>query len=132
MRNKPDAAALLHVARETLLGELLASLPEERRAAARMVAEAMAIAAREAEAGEADLARELRLLTELYGEATVQSAGGTLKDRIHAMNRRFAKDIRAGIFDGACAPGVRALLLEQARARLRVSNPEHLRELGLE
>ena len=132
MRNTPDAAALLDIARETLLDELLDPLPEERRYALRMAANAMAIAAREAEAGEADLSKELRLLGELYGEEAVHGAGATLEERITEMNRRFAKDIRGGIFDGACAPGVRALLLEQVRARLRISNPDYLEAVGLD
>ena len=65
MRNNPDAADLLQVARETLLSEFLELLPEERRYAMRMAAKALAIAAREAETGEADLVEELRLLGEL-------------------------------------------------------------------
>lgn len=92
----------------------------------RMAANALAIAAREAEAGEADLVKELRLLGELYGEDVVQAAGASLRERIAKMNKRFARDIRDGIFDGACAPGVHALLMDQVRARLRISNPSYL------
>jgi hypothetical protein len=126
MRNSPDAAGLLRIARETLLDELLESVPEERRHMLRMAANALAIAAREAEAGEADLVKELRLLGELYGEDVVQAAGASLRERIAKMNKRFARDIRDGIFDGACAPGVHALLMDQVRARLRISNPSYL------
>jgi hypothetical protein len=132
MRNKPDAAGLLRIARETLLNELLDLLPEERRYAMRMAANALAIAARETEVGEADLVDELRLLSELYGEDVVQDAGATLQERSAKMNKRFARDIRDGIFDGACAQGVRALLMDQVRARLRVSNPGYLQAAGLD
>jgi hypothetical protein len=132
MRNSPDAAGLLEIARQTVLEDLLELLPEERRYAARMAANAMAIAAREAEAGDADLATELRLLGELYGEDEVQAAGASLSERVTEMNRKFAKDIRAGMFDGACATGVRALLLAQVRARLRISNPGYLKAAGSE
>jgi hypothetical protein len=127
MRNSPDGAGLLRVARETLLDEILDSVPEERRHTLRMAANALAIAAREAEAGEADLVKELRLLGELYGEEVVQAAGANLRERIAKMNKRFARDIRDGIFDGACAPGVHALLMDQVCARLRISNPGYLR-----
>ena len=126
MRNSPDAAALLRTARETILDELLEHVPEERRHRLRMAANALAIAAREAEAGEADLVKELRLLGELYGEDVVRESGANLHERIARMNKRFARDIRDGVFDGACAPGVQALLLEQVRARLRISNPGYL------
>ena len=126
MRNSPDAAALLRIARDTLLNELLDALPEERHYAIRMAANALAMAAREAETGEADLVKELRLLGELYGEDVVHSAGANLHERIAKMNKRFAKDIRDGVFDGACAQGVHALLMDQVRARLAISNPGYL------
>ena len=132
MRINPDAAGLLHVARETLLNELLELLPEERRYAMRMAANALAIAAREAETGEADLAKELRLLSELYGEDVVHAAGPNLHQRIAKMNKRFARDIRDGVFDGACAQGVQALLMDQVCARLRISNPSYLESAGLD
>ncbi len=132
MRNNPDAAGLLHVARETLLNDLLDLLPVERRYAIRMVANALAIAARETETGEDNLVKELRLLSELYGEDVVQAAGANLHERIAMMNKRFARDIRDGIFDGACAQGVQALLMDQVRARLRISNPSYLQASGLD
>jgi hypothetical protein len=127
VRNNPDAAGLLRIARDTLMNELLDALPEDRRYAMRMAANALAIAAREAETGEADLVKELRLLSELYGEDVVHSAGANLHERIAKMNKRFARDIRDGIFDGACAQGVQALLMDQVRARLQISNPGYLK-----
>ena len=126
MRHNPNAAGLLHIARETLLNELLELPPEERRYTMRMAANALAIAAREAETADADLVEELRLLSELYGNDQVQDAGSNLHERIAKMNKRFARDIRDGIFDGACARGVQALLMDQVRARLAISNPGYL------
>jgi histidine ammonia-lyase len=46
LRERPDAPELLEAAREALLAELLPALPPERQLAARMAANAMAIAAR--------------------------------------------------------------------------------------
>lgn len=132
MRNSPDAAGLLRIARDTLLNELLDALPEERHYAMRMAANALAMAAREAESGDADLVKELRLLSELYGEDAVQAAGASLRERIAKMNKRFARDIRDGIFDGACAQGVQALLMDQVCARLQISNPNYLEASGLD
>jgi len=126
MRHNPNAAGLLHIARETLLNELLELPPEERRYTMRMAANALAIAAREAETADADLVEELRLLSELYGDDQVQAAGTNLHERIAKMNKRFARDIRDGIFDGACTRGVQALLMDQVRARLAISNPGYL------
>ena len=48
MREEPTAADLLDTARDLLLADLLPKLPEAQRFAARMVANALAIAAREA------------------------------------------------------------------------------------
>jgi hypothetical protein len=132
VRHDPDAAELLRIARETLLNELLELLPEERRYAMRMAANALAIAAREAETADADLLEELRLLSELYGDDEVQAAGADLHERIAKMNKRFARDIRDGIFDGACAQGVQAILMDQVRARLRISNPGYLEASNLD
>jgi hypothetical protein len=126
MRHNPNAAGLLHIARETLLNELPELPPEERRYTMRMAANALAIAAREAETADADLVEELRLLSELYGDDQVQGAGTNLHERIAKMNKRFATDIRDGIFDGACTRGVQALLMDQVRARLAISNPGYL------
>jgi hypothetical protein len=50
MLEKPDAADLLATAREVVLNELLPALPPEKAFAARMVANAIAIALREARA----------------------------------------------------------------------------------
>jgi hypothetical protein len=92
----------------------------------------MAIAARELAAGDADLREELAMLTELYGEKIVAESGSGPEEKVAALNRRLAKDIRNGEMDGACAQGVRALLRAQVIARLRISNPKHLTAAGLE
>ncbi len=54
MRDLPDAPALLTLARDVLLNDLLPLLPPERRLDARLVANCMAIAEREAVAGAAE------------------------------------------------------------------------------
>ena len=132
MNTGPDAAELLRVARKLLREDLVDEVPAERRYEALMVANAMAIAAREAEAGEADMREELRMLAELYGEKIVAESGSHSADKVAALNRRLAKDIRNGVLDGACAQGVRALLRAQVIARLRISNPKHLTAAGQE
>jgi len=132
MNTGPNAAELLRVARKLLRQDLLDEVPAERRYEALMVANAMAIAAREAEAGDADMREELRMLEELYGEKIVAESGSHPADKVVALNRRLAKNIRNGELDGACAQGVRALLRAQVIARLRISNPKFLKSAGLE
>ena len=132
MNNRPDGADLLRVARRLLREELAQSIPRELRYEVLMVANAMAIAEREAEAEDKDLQEEFRMLEELYGAKTAEKAGSRLEEKVSVLNRRLAKDIRAGILDGACAQGVRALLRAQIIARLRISNPKYLKTMGLE
>ena len=132
MNSRPNGAELLRTARRLLREELVESIPREQRYEALMVANAMAIAERESEAGNKHLQDELRMLTELYGDQVAGSAGSGLKDKVATLNRRFAKAVRAGVLDGACAQGVRALLKAQIVARLRISNPKYLKTMGLE
>ncbi len=132
MNNAPDGAELLRVAQKILREQLMPGIAEDQRYQALMVANAMAIAARELKAGESDLRDELRMLSELYGDTVVGEAGNSTKEKVARLNKRLAKDIRSGVMDGACAQGVRALLKAQVTARLRVSNPKYLKAAGLE
>jgi hypothetical protein len=132
MNNAPDGAELLRVAQKVLREHLLPGIAENHRYQALMVANAMAIAARELKAGETDLHQELRMLTQLYGDTMVGESGNSVKDKVASLNKRLAKDIRSGVLDGACAQGVRALLKAQVKARLRISNPKYLKAVGLE
>ena len=108
LREWPEAADLLATARDVLLAELLPALPPEKAFAARMVANAMAIASREAAQ---DPAWQAEALARMGGDA-----------------RAFAAMIRAGGFD----PGTprhaeaAALLDDITRARCTVSAPRAL------
>jgi hypothetical protein len=122
MRVEPNGAELLKIARETLLVELLPQLPESARYAARMAANAMAIAARALEAGAGAAAEELRRLEALLPGWKPQSAD--TGEAVREGNERLGAAIRAGRFDSG---GARQALDEHLRAttleRLAVSNP---------
>lgn len=115
MHELPAGSHLLAIAREVLLTELLPHLPADKVLAARMVANAMGIAAREAAQDRGWIADARARMAALAGDAT---------DPLRA----FAAAIRAGRFD----PGTRqhqeaaALLREVARARCAVSAPRAL------
>jgi hypothetical protein len=132
MNNEPDGAELLRVAQKVLREHLLPGIAKQQRYEALMVANAMAIAARELEAGDTGLREELRMLTVLYGDTIVSQSGTSMKEKVARLNKRLAKDIRAGVMDGACAQGVRALLKAQVTGRLRVSNPKYSKAAGIE
>lgn len=106
LAEEPLAPDLLAIARELLLKELLPALPPDKAFAARMVANAMAIAGRSASEGEA----ESRLAA---------LAGDT---------RAFAAAIREGRFDpGTPRHGEAATLLDDiTRLRCLVSAPRAL------
>jgi hypothetical protein len=102
MLEKPDGPDLLATARAVLLQELLPALPPEKGFAARMVANAMAIAARAMQADRSAVpARDLATL---------------------------AREIRAGAHDPGAATheAVRAFLTDYARLRATVSAPKAL------
>jgi transposase len=125
MRVEPCGAELLKSARETLLEELLPLLPEEGRYAARMAANAMAIAARELAGEGGSAVEELARLKEL-----LPGWAPSTSEPLQAMREatvELAAAIRAGRFD---ADGARAALAEYFRTttqeRLAVSNPRIL------
>ena len=123
MRVEPAAAELLEVAREAILAEIAPSLPESRRYAALMAANALAIASRDLEApddGAAELARLAALLPRL-------APGGEPACALREATARLARAIREGRFDeGAPRDRLLAHLREGVRARLAVSNPRAL------
>jgi len=118
MRDQPEAGRLLEQARQTLLQEVLDLLPAGQRYPALMVANAMAIAVREIEQGGQAAGEEGAALAALF-DATETSD-------LAVLERRLAREIRAGRHDGA-AP-VHALLSESVTRRLRITNPKLLAE----
>ncbi len=116
MKQRPDADELLELARRALRGDQSAGTSY----AARMAANARAIAQRGIETGEADASAERALFEKLYGAKDAADAG--LAD----LNRRLAAEIRGGEWD-AGGGELDKLLLEQTRARLRRSNPKYLK-----
>ncbi len=131
MRDRPAGPQLLRHARAVLLEELTDPLPEERRHQARLLAEALAIAAREQEAGEGPLEAEWEALAELYGEdaALPGRAAETLEEALLRLNWRLVAEIRGAKRDAEAR--VYALLRATTIARLREANPKILEQEGL-
>ncbi|WP_118134754.1 DUF6285 domain-containing protein [Oceanicella sp. SM1341] len=106
MRDAPEAADLIATALEVYRAELMPELPEAARYRGLMVANALAIALRQVEAGEAPLRAEVERLAALRPEDPDQA--------------RFAADIRAGRYDpgtpdhAAAAAHLAALAREKA------------------
>ena len=128
MNNLPQGADLLAIARDTLLGELRPLLDEHGRYTAAMIANAMAIAAREAAAGETPALAALARLDGLHGTPHRPLHGAALHAALDSHDRRLAADIRAGVYD-AGDERQRALLdhlRDSVVAKLRISSPKSL------
>jgi hypothetical protein len=115
MLERPLGPDLLESAREVVLKELLPHLPSAQALAARMVANAIGIAAREAAQDPAWQQTALARMAALTGEAS-------------DPERAFAAAIRAGRFDPGTPhhDAAAALLAEITRARCAVSAPRAL------
>lgn len=124
MNDRPDATELIEIARRTLLDEVLPRLPDDLRYRALMIANAMAIAAREHAAGDIDASAELARLQELYGEPPQALAGSALRTALSGYNQRLAADIRAG--HGDHWAGLRDHLARTTVDKLTVANPKAL------
>jgi hypothetical protein len=114
----PSAAELLTLAREAFLDSIVGHLPVESRYLALMIANAMAIAAREIEQGPEAAAAERKAILGLLPGA---SAEAQLAD----LRRELAAGIRNGFFDHE-AQRLIAALGTITRARLAISNPKAL------
>ena len=121
MRDLPSGPALLALARDVLLNELMPVLPEECRPDALRVAKCMAIAQQEAEAPAEEGRAILRQVELLCGQGA-------------DVLRRFAYDLRVGAFESSelSDRAARAILWRLAIAKLRQSNPEFLAANGFD
>ncbi len=95
MRDLPEAPELLALARDVLVSELLPLLPPERQLDARLVANCMAIAEREATPDRTEWAEIVRELEALYHSAALThpalpagSPPPALRERVPSATRR--------------------------------------------
>ena len=110
------AASLLATARNLLRSEIAPALPGDLRFPAAMIANAMAIASRELEHGAANRAELRGLLARLYPELAETAP-------LDDLQRKLARDLRAGRFDREEHAGLRALLRSHIQLRLKISAP---------
>ena len=125
-----DGAELLRIARATLMQDLAPAVPSANRYELLMADNAMGIAARELEHGDASRRRAVERLEALYSD---DAAGGELQSRLAALSGRLAADIRAGRFDeGEPHAEAYAALRANAIDAVRISNPRFLERRGIE
>lgn len=129
MRERPTGDELLETARAVLREELMPALPADKRHAALMIANALSIAARQLQNGDAAERAELvaleRLLSERFGENTGDPA--SLRAALVTANRKLSQGIRSGRIDaGPLREDVRAHLAGVIRQKVAESNPKYL------
>jgi len=119
MRDRPTGPELLACARKVLREDVLPALPAASKPTLLMVMNAMSIAERQLQFGDAPEARELDALRQLLDERVATLADG---------NRLLASQLRAGAADPGRAQ--RGALLARLRTiagqRLAESNPKLL------
>jgi uncharacterized protein DUF6285 len=123
VRDLPTGPALLALARDVLLRDLMPLLPPNAHLEARLVANSMAIAEREVEAGDRPAQEILHELGKLYSEP------GSGKPELLA---RLARDLRVGAFEASEPRGqhARHILWRLTIAKLRSANPRFLNANG--
>jgi len=114
MRERPDGAELLAIAREVLRKELLPLLPKDKAYDALMIANAMGIAERQLQQGDVPQQKEAVELSNFLDAQT------DLRD----LNRKFSQAIRRGDFDDDAK--AKALLWAATVQRVRESAPKAL------
>jgi hypothetical protein len=123
VRDLPTGPALLALARDVLLRDLMPLLPQEAHLEARLVANSMAIAGREAVAGDEPAQEILREVEKLYGETGSGNLG---------LLARLARDLRGGALESSepREHHAREILWRLTIAKLRDANPRFLNANG--
>ncbi len=121
MRHEPTAANLLETARTVLREKILPQLPASARYEALMVANAMAIAARQIEAEDRPVREAQDRLAALYDDRSAP---------LPVLEARLVEDLRAGRFDAPSTlrEAVFDHLWQTACARASESNPKACRQ----
>ncbi len=134
MRERPTGGELLTIARKVLREELMPLLPEERRYDALMVANAMAIAARQIAFGDAPERRERQDLAGLLGETVERDGVMAVSEAVGDLTRRLSAEIRSGEFDPGTPrhDAVHMFLLDVTVQKLLESAPKYLEAAGME
>lgn len=123
MRSRPNAVELLDIAEKTLAGEVAPDMSKRQRYNVALITSALGIARRELEGGLCAWPDELGALKSLYHAEHRE----TDEDVLHHLNRRFAADLRAGVYDekGSGRKTALELMRGDVLARLAEDNPRY-------
>jgi hypothetical protein len=125
-----DAADLMATAREALLNDVLPALPKDRRYAGLMIANVMAMAAREHAQGGAAMRDEAGRLHTLLGgfDPLATPTGEETDGELRALRRALSAAIRRGRFDDPSSRrALEAHIARTAADWAAISNPKVIR-----
>lgn len=126
MRDHPTGDELLETARDVLRAKLIPALPASRRHNALMIANAMAIAARQLKAGDTQEREELASLGQILA-MPADIPAGELWEALTERNRELCRWIGEGRTQAdQLRKTVFQHLLRTARSRREESNPKAL------
>lgn len=129
MTDVADAAELLETARDTLLSAVLPELARDRRYDALMIANVLAIAAREQRLGAGARDNETRRLQQQLRDAGIRLTDERPGEVLIGLRKTMRTAIRAGAFDDPARGRALARdLLQTASELVAISNPKALRE----
>jgi hypothetical protein len=128
MHDLPTAPDLLALARDVLLNDLLPRLPPEARLDARLVASSMAIAEREAMAGDEAAQEIFRGLERFHADAGSACPAAADEGQPDLL-ARFSRDLRIGAVDGSDREAL-DILWRVTIGKLRRANPRFLAANG--
>ena len=128
MREDPNGAGLLQAATTLLREDILKALPDDKRHGALMIANAMSIALRQLEYGDAPERGELQALRKMLGSGD-EEPGAPVRGLLVSLNRQLARRIRNGDADpgSPLRPAALAHLRATGRQRLLESSPKTLK-----
>ena len=115
-RDSPTAKDLLETAISLLRNQVLPNMPASQKLNLLMISNAMAIAARELNGSIELEVTTISDLKRLYPDE--------MREDLAELKSILSSDIRSGKFDDSYA--VYAVLVENTRRRLEISNPRHL------
>jgi hypothetical protein len=123
MRSRPNAAELLEIAEQVLASEVAPDMSKRQRYNVALITSAMGIARRELAGGLCAWPDELNALKALYGAEHREAD----EEVVRRLNRRFAADLRAGVYDekGKSRKSALELMREDVLARLAEDNPRY-------
>ena len=125
MRSRPNAVELLEIAEQTLSGEVAPDMSKRQRYNVALITSALGIARRELAGGLCAWPGELDALKALYGAERRESD----EDVLRRLNRRFAADLRTGVYDekGKSRKSALELMRRDVLARMAEDNPRYER-----